>query len=198
MKKESILAKREEEFKQHIINGKTNKELTEIYSCNIQTVYKYKRLYGFIGMSPNSNMYNIYDGKKMCRACGKTMPLSSFHTLGKYKERQKYRSLCKSCEITTNYVKKTNRIKKVLSLLGREYKCETCGYDKNYAVLCFHHKNPKEKKFSISSTWIHNINKLTKEIAKCSVLCANCHTELHNPNSSRDSIAKKNKLLGMS
>lgn len=63
-----------------------------------------------------------------------------------------------------------------------EYKggrCETCGYDKCMAALEFHHKNPLKKDFRISST-TRGWSKLKIELDKCSLLCANCHRELHN------------------
>lgn len=71
------------------------------------------------------------------------------------------------------------RRKKLVELKGG--KCEKCGYDKNLAVLCFHHRNPKEKSFTLNrctQSW----NKLIEELNKCDLLCANCHTELHHPN----------------
>jgi len=67
---------------------------------------------------------------------------------------------------------------KLIKLMGSS--CESCGYCKNAASLVFHHKNPKEKSFGLSG--ICKIDeKVLKEIAKCSLLCHNCHDELHNP-----------------
>ena len=59
-------------------------------------------------------------------------------------------------------------------------KCEICGYDKCSEALDFHHNNPNEKDFTISDRnlildWIE----IKKELDKCSLLCANCHRELH-------------------
>lgn len=67
---------------------------------------------------------------------------------------------------------------KLIKLMGNS--CESCGYCKNAASLVFHHKNPKEKSFGLSG--ICKIDeKVLKELAKCSLLCHNCHDELHNP-----------------
>jgi len=54
--------------------------------------------------------------------------------------------------------------------------CLRCGMtDKR--VLTFHHRNPRDKTFAIANCkgrmW--SIDKLLAEIAKCDVLCANCH-----------------------
>jgi hypothetical protein len=61
--------------------------------------------------------------------------------------------------------------------------CEKCGYNQNYAALCFHHKNPSEKSFPLdlrhcsNRTW----ETLLEESKKCQLLCVRCHAELHNP-----------------
>ncbi len=61
--------------------------------------------------------------------------------------------------------------------------CKNCGYDKNLAVLQFHHRNPEEKIVNIdvrvltNRTWEFCV----EEAKKCDILCANCHAEHHYP-----------------
>jgi len=59
-------------------------------------------------------------------------------------------------------------------------KCTKCG-ENHPATLDFHHRDPKDKIGSIahSSCLGWGMKKLLKEIAKCDVLCANCHRKLH-------------------
>ena len=59
-------------------------------------------------------------------------------------------------------------------------KCEICGYDKCVEALEFHHKNPEEKDFSISSYAVLSFKKLKEEADKCILVCANCHREIHS------------------
>ena len=61
-------------------------------------------------------------------------------------------------------------------------KCKECGYNKCLRALCFHHRNPKEKKFTLNHFDLgHRSEKnLLKEVNKCDLLCANCHMELHD------------------
>lgn len=61
--------------------------------------------------------------------------------------------------------------------------CEICGYRKNTAALSFHHLIPADKSFAIDLRRCSNGSwqKLLQEVAKCQLLCMNCHTELHNP-----------------
>jgi predicted transcriptional regulator len=60
-------------------------------------------------------------------------------------------------------------------------KCNRCGYNKNWAALDFHHKN--DKSFSLDITNLRKVkqDKLEEELAKCELLCANCHREEHHP-----------------
>ena len=60
-------------------------------------------------------------------------------------------------------------------------KCEICGEDCP-DCLVFHHRDPKEKEFMISTSQSRLISKkrVLQEIRKCKVLCANCHLKLHN------------------
>jgi len=61
-------------------------------------------------------------------------------------------------------------------------KCKTCGYSKCLDALEFHHRNPKEKKFKLSSAMYgegFSQEEIVAEINKCDLLCANCHREVH-------------------
>lgn len=59
-------------------------------------------------------------------------------------------------------------------------KCEICGYDRCIDALEFHHKNLYEKYFSISEKgYTRSWKKVMEELDKCTILCANCHRELH-------------------
>lgn len=57
-------------------------------------------------------------------------------------------------------------------------KCQVCGYDNSLNVLSFHHKDPKEKDFQISSK-SYSFERLKKEVDKCIMVCTNCHIEIH-------------------
>lgn len=62
-------------------------------------------------------------------------------------------------------------------------KCNVCGYDKNLAVLTFHHRDPSKKKFGIDMRKMSNnsMEVLQEEVNKCQLLCHNCHMEIHYP-----------------
>ena len=58
-------------------------------------------------------------------------------------------------------------------------KCQICGYDKCPQALEFHHINPEEKEFTIAYNQNKSWETNAKELRKCTLLCANCHRELH-------------------
>ena len=57
-------------------------------------------------------------------------------------------------------------------------KCQVCGYDRCLDALDFHHLNPEEKDFGISSS-IRSLDKLKSEADKCILVCCRCHREIH-------------------
>ncbi|MBV9545757.1 MAG: hypothetical protein JOY61_15405 [Chloroflexi bacterium] len=66
----------------------------------------------------------------------------------------------------------------------REYKqgltCATCG-ERHPATLDFHHTEAADKEFSIgdAANYKWSRSRLLDEIAKCEILCANCHRKRH-------------------
>lgn len=82
----------------------------------------------------------------------------------------------------SNYkrVRERRRTLKKKAVLYKGGKCERCGYDKCIWALDFHHKNKKEKLFSISQFTCLGWEKIKKELDKCMIICANCHREVHH------------------
>jgi hypothetical protein len=78
---------------------------------------------------------------------------------------------------------KRGRDRKIKLVLRKGGKCEKCGYDKNYAALCFHHLDPNTKEVALDLRRLSNskMSILEKESEKCQLLCSNCHAEAHNP-----------------
>src|SRR5947208_10979420 len=58
--------------------------------------------------------------------------------------------------------------------------CEFCG-ESDPCCLDWHHMDPTEKKFTVSHMWSHSIRQeiVEQEIAKCILICSNCHRRLH-------------------
>lgn len=61
-------------------------------------------------------------------------------------------------------------------------KCSKCGYAANLAGLAFHHLHSKEFQLDARAFSNRKLDPILNEIAKCKLLCHNCHAEVHNPN----------------
>jgi len=96
--------------------------------------------------------------------------------------------LCANCHSTEHYKKDTKvymtlyyrkRKQKLIEMFGGC--CNKCGYDKCQAALVFHHI--KNKSFTLGNIngLFRKWSEVIKEAKKCELLCANCHTELHQP-----------------
>ena len=68
--------------------------------------------------------------------------------------------------------------REVIQKIKLESGCIICGYNTCAAALHFNHRNPEEKSFGISQDPKRSWKAITNEIAKCEILCANCHAEL--------------------
>jgi hypothetical protein len=62
-------------------------------------------------------------------------------------------------------------------------RCTRCGYARNVAALTWHHLDPAIKKFQLDMRSLSNRSEdeIREELAKCVLLCANCHAETHSP-----------------
>lgn len=60
-------------------------------------------------------------------------------------------------------------------------RCNLCGYDKNLSALAFHHLHGKEFKLDACALSNRTEQRIMDEVAKCKLLCHNCHAETHNP-----------------
>lgn len=67
---------------------------------------------------------------------------------------------------------------KLVDYKGGKCQVKTCGYNKCYDSLSFHHINPNEKDFALSRK-SYSFERLKKEVDKCVLVCNNCHGEIH-------------------
>jgi hypothetical protein len=69
----------------------------------------------------------------------------------------------------------------LIRLLGGA--CQRCGYRRNHAAIAFHHRSPESKSFQLDLRHLSNRTwqRVLDEVAKCDLLCSNCHLEVHNP-----------------
>ena len=71
------------------------------------------------------------------------------------------------------------RLKKTM-VESRGGKCKICGYSRCLTALDFHHIDESTKEFELSQRSLtKSWEKILAEMAKCILVCANCHREIH-------------------
>ncbi|WP_449427111.1 hypothetical protein [Rhodanobacter umsongensis] len=73
-------------------------------------------------------------------------------------------------------------------------RCTRCGYRRNLAALTWHHIDPAMKSFNLDVRAISNRSHadVQAEVAKCVLLCANCHAEEHFPSLTSAAVHAEN------
>lgn len=121
-------------------------------------------------LAQSKNVQNRY-----CIVCGDQL-------VGK---QRKYCSIVCKVQTLSSYPKQKERgiIRKLRLIKMAGGKCAKCRYDKNAAVLSFHHLDGDEKEHNLDSRQLSNRGwaKILEEFDKCILLCANCHMEEHYP-----------------
>jgi 5-methylcytosine-specific restriction endonuclease McrA len=86
-----------------------------------------------------------------------------------------YRCLkCRSAQVSEQ--RRRLKLRLIQEAGGR---CQLCGYDRYAGALQFHHLDPAEKEFALSTRGIaRSLSKARAEARKCVLLCATCHAEV--------------------
>lgn len=106
---------------------------------------------------------------KECAHCHTAKPLAAFRTLtGRPGKTTSYCATCLNSKERSRQQKNRRLIQQARS------SCSSCGFDDPRA-LQFDHLNPGDKCFNIGRGTCKSERSLLEEIAKCRVLCANCH-----------------------
>lgn len=133
---------------------------------------------------------------KICSCCKQEKNVNDFWKRARAKDG--YTSACKDCmrimnqksyknfwaknraRIDSNHYRITEMMREKCNQIKHERCCNFCK-ENDPICLDFHHKVPKQKTLSISaminrhSSW----DKISLEIDKCAVVCANCHRKIH-------------------
>ena len=103
-----------------------------------------------------------------CTDCGESKPQRFYQSM---------RSRCKTCHNKLGYEAQKDKIRSYALSRG-PLACSRCGYDKSFAALEWHHRDPTEKDPTWNRGWKYDRLKL--ELDKCDLVCANCHREIHH------------------
>lgn len=115
---------------------------------------------------------------KECFRCKLSKTLSEFSIVGTGKRAGKVHSYCKTCVVDEALVRQ-----RAFKLRCVEYKgsvCIDCDVKGHPAIYDFHHLDPEQKDFNIAKVKSYKwSDEVKSELAKCVLLCSNCHRLRH-------------------
>lgn len=148
--------------------------MAEALNVSVTTVRYYLKKYNLKS--------NVKRGKrteyfKTCRVCPKPTERGTMYCSSSCKSKQHY--------INNGGVYPSSRhLTQAFKLAALEYcgkSCKHCGYNKNPSSLAFHHVDPLQKDYQVSSFKRTKLNETDKkELDKCITLCHNCHALVHD------------------
>ncbi len=112
---------------------------------------------------------------KTCILCKESKPLSEFY--GKTGRIAATQSYCKPC--FNKYTTQRFRSRKKQAVAHMGGKCADCCGVFPYYVFEFHHLDPTQKDVQFNTLRRRSWEAIRKELAKCVMLCANCHRVRH-------------------
>jgi hypothetical protein len=101
------------------------------------------------------------------------------HGMTKHSKRSEGKGyMCNKC--SSEAVSRRRKLVKIKAVNYKGGKCLVCGYNRCIRALHFHHLDPSQKDFAISSDGsTRSWEEIRKELDKCIMLCGNCHSEKH-------------------
>lgn len=131
-----------------------------------------------------------YPPKKRCIKCGEEKPLTQFYKRSGAKDG--HRNECSACKragartyrrenyaaIRANVERGRSEVRAYLRAL-KENPCADCGQTFPHWVMDFHHLRDKEVMISRLASGGYPMRRVKAEVAKCVLLCSNCHRIRH-------------------
>jgi hypothetical protein len=62
---------------------------------------------------------------------------------------------------------------------AKQHPCLDCGQRLPPVAMDFHHRDPKQKAGNMNDLRKYSVDKVREELAKCDLLCSNCHRIRH-------------------
>jgi len=113
-----------------------------------------------------------------CARCHQTKPANAFH---KKSQREAARRLsvvypyCKPCRAFLDADRRQRHRQIIWDEKTRRGGCQDCGKTYHPYVMDFDHRPGEQKRFEISEGGSRTHTLLFAELAKCDLVCANCH-----------------------
>lgn len=115
-----------------------------------------------------------------CRVCRQAKPEGEFEVARRIGDRAYRRRTCGPCKTAAQRTRR-QELRRWVDAHKKTLACVRCGFN-DYRALQFHHRADARKDFNIGDMVRLgcSIEVIKAEIAKCYVLCANCHHIEHH------------------
>ncbi len=110
---------------------------------------------------------------KFCHRCSTEKEESEFYKANNRKDG--LQTCCISCDKAFRQEKYDIFIKTIMDI--KDVPCMDCGEKYPSYVMDFDHRDKSEKLFNIGQGRCRGIDSVHAEIAKCDIVCSNCHRE---------------------
>lgn len=143
---------------------------------------------------------------RLCSKCGEVKDLATGFYRGMRRGKLQYKAWCKECRRALYHAHRAKDPRHYLDIwharrrrkaehmnaikVGRG--CAECGFNAHPAALDWHHKDPSQKSEGVAILVGKNArwSLVEDEMAKCEVLCANCHRIRHANERAADKAAR--------
>ena len=112
--------------------------------------------------------------QKEIRICNRHGPMVHYFAIERASGYSRWR--CRRCSGEA-VLKRKQLMRRILIAQGGD-RCQACRYNRCLKNLHFHHVDPTQKEFEISSGNGKSLARFQEEAKKCVLVCANCHGEI--------------------
>jgi len=152
----------------------SQREIAKKMKCSQTNVRYYLKKYS-IKRNKRNNVTDV--SLKLCPCCSTIKTRTEFYKANKEGKRVNG-SWCKAC--MTEQTAKRQRRYKDMYVKQKGGCCQSCGFNKYNGALEFHHIDPSQKDSKMSKMTRRPDNpEVQRELAKCVLVCSNCHRMIH-------------------
>lgn len=108
---------------------------------------------------------------KTCTKCSQVRPLSDYQA--NRRSPDGLQQHCRPCQLAN--VRGVREARRDIVRQAKNVPCADCGQSYPSYVMDFDHRDPSTKMFELAKAKLYGEARIRAEIAKCDVVCANCH-----------------------
>jgi len=116
---------------------------------------------------------------KTCNECGESYPRTSEYFYANPSSKDGLYSLCKQCKSSyrKEHRRQTRQTRQQVIREAKNKPCADCKNEYPFYVMDFDHIDPAQKVANVSQmvSQDYPVQQILDEIAKCEVVCSNCH-----------------------